>query len=109
MNIQKTLKGLTLRGVSEKKGDEYFIKGTLEGEVEVECVKCLNSFKKNIKEDVNFRVVKPPFNGFDENYDIIEQEKFDIEEILESEVESIKNSFDNICSKCEKEEFNKEF
>ena len=109
MNIQKTFEGLTLKGVSEKKGDEYFITGTLEGDVEVECVKCLTPFKKHINEDIKFRIVKPPFSGFDENYDIIEQEKLDIEEILQSEVESIKNSFDNICSKCEKKEFNKEF
>ena len=109
MNIHKTLDNLTLKGVSEKKADEYFINGTLEGDVEVECVKCLTPFKKKIKEDVKFRVVKPPFSGFDENYDIIEQEKLNIEEILQSEIESIKNSFDNICPKCENEEFNKEF
>ena len=109
MNIQKTFKGLTLKGISEKKKDEYFINGTLEGEVEVECVKCLTPFKKNIKENIKFRIVKPPFSGFDENYDIIEQEKLDIEEILKSEVELIKNSFENICPKCEKKEFNKEF
>ena len=109
MNIQKTFEGLTLKGVSEKKGDEYFITGTLEGNVEVECIKCLTPFKKKIKENIKFRIVKPPFSGFDENYDIIEQEKLDIDEILQSEVESIKNSFDNICAKCEKEEFNKEF
>ena len=109
MNIQKTFENLTLNGVSEKRGDEYFITGTLKGDVEVECVKCLTPFKKKIKEDIKFRIVKPPFSGFDENYDIIEQEKLNIEEILQSEVESIKNSFDNICAKCKKEEFNKEF
>ena len=109
MNIHKTFEGLTLKGVSEKKGDEYFITGIIEGEVEVECVKCLTQFKKKIKEDVKFRIVKPPFSGFDENYDIIEQEKLNIEEILQSENESIKNSFDNICQSCENKEFNKEF
>ncbi len=109
MNIQKTFEGLTLKGISEKKGDEYFITGTLEGDVKVECVKCLTPFKRDIKEDIKFRIVKPPFNGFDENYDIIEQEKLNIEEILQSEVESIKNSFDNICENCQKQEFNKEF
>ena len=109
MNIHKTFENLTLNGISEKRNDEYFITGTLEGDVEVECVKCLTTFKKQIKEDIKFRIVKPPFNGFDENYDIIEQKKLNIEEILQSEVESVKNSFDNICDKCKKEEFNKEF
>ena len=110
MNINKTLNGLTLNGISVKTKDGSFIlKGKITGEVEVECIKCLKSFKKKIDENINFKIVKPPYEGFDENYDIIEQEKLDIDEILKSEIESIKNDFSNICENCKNEEFDKEF
>ncbi|WP_456470763.1 YceD family protein [Caminibacter sp.] len=109
MNVNKTLNGLTLKGESEKNKDgSIVINGKLEGMVEVECVKCLKPFKKEINEEVKFKVVKPPYEGFDEEYDIIEQEKYDLEEILKSEIESIKNDY-NICDECKNEEFNKNF
>ena len=110
MKIEKSVNGLTLIGTNEKTKDGSFIlKGKLTGEVEVECVKCLKPFKRKIDEEVNFKIVKPPYEGFDENYDIIEQEKLNIEEILKSEIESIKNDFSNICEECKNKEFNKEF
>jgi len=109
LEIKKTIDGLTLKANSEKKRDYYLIEGKLEGEVEVECVKCLKTFKKHIDEEVKYKVVKPPFNGFDEKYDIIEQEKLDIDEILKSEIELIKNEYSNICDECKNKEFNKEF
>ncbi len=109
MQINKTLNGLTLKGNSEKKKDCYIITGTLEGDIEVECVKCLKPFIKHIKEKVQYKIVKPPFSGFDEKYDIIEQEKLNIYEILKSEIELIKNDFSNICNECKDKEFNKEF
>ncbi|WP_456489037.1 hypothetical protein [Caminibacter pacificus] len=109
MKVEKTFEGLTLSGESVKDRDGNFtITGKLSGEVEVECVKCLKPFKRKIDEEIKFKVVKPPYEGFDSEYDIIEQEKYDIEEILKSEVESIKNDY-NICPDCEEEEFNKEF
>jgi uncharacterized metal-binding protein YceD (DUF177 family) len=109
LKVNKTFQNLTLEGESVKNKDgSITITGKISGEVEVECVKCLNKFKKEINEDVKFKVVKPPYSGFDEEYDIIEQEKFDLEEILKSEVESIKNDY-NVCKSCENEDFNKEF
>jgi len=110
LEINKTKEGLTLKAQSEKtKNGEYIITGKLSGDIEVECVKCLKPFIRHIDEDIKFKVVKPPYNGFDEEYDIIEQEKLDIDEIIKSEIESIKNDFSNVCESCEKEEFNKEF
>jgi uncharacterized metal-binding protein YceD (DUF177 family) len=108
LNIEKKIKNIQFTGTSEKKGDFYIVEGNIKGYVEVECIKCLETFKKEIDENVKFKVVKPPFNGFDENYDIIEQEKFDLDEIINSEIESLKVDY-NICEKCQKEEFNKEF
>ena len=110
MKIKKEKEGLTLNAESIKtKEGDYIITGKLQGDIEVECVKCLNPFLKHIDEDIKFKVVKPPYEGFDEEYDIIEQEKLNIDEIIESEIESIKNDFSNICKSCENKEFNKEF
>jgi uncharacterized metal-binding protein YceD (DUF177 family) len=108
LNIEKKYKDIQFTGTSKKEGDIYLVEGKIKGFVEVECVKCLNTFKKEIDEDVKFKVVKPPYSGFDEEYDVIEQEKFDLDEILQSEIESAKLDY-NVCEKCKKEEFNKEF
>ena len=110
MEINKTIDGLTLKGESTKtRNGDFIITGKISGDIEVECVKCLKPFMKHIDEEVKFKVVKPPYEGFNEEYDIIEQEKLDIEEILKSEIESIKTDFSNICDSCKDEEFNKEF
>jgi uncharacterized metal-binding protein YceD (DUF177 family) len=108
LNIEKKIDNIQFIGTSKKEGDTYLVEGKITGFVDVECVKCLNTFKKEINEDVKFKVVKPPFSGFDEEYDIIEQEKFDLDEIIKSEIESLKLDY-NVCEKCQKEEFNKEF
>ena len=105
--LLKELNGLKLIGESKKKDDSLLIDGNLKGEVEVECIKCLNSFKKNIDEEVHFKIVRPPFNGFDEKYDIIEQENFNLEDLLSSEIELIRQDY-NVCENCQ-EEFDKEF
>jgi len=109
LEITKNFQGLSFIGESEKLKDGTFIlKGKLEGTVEVECIKCLKTFKKEINENVKFKIVKPPFKGFDDEYDIIEMETFDMDELLKSELESVKNDY-NICEKCANEDFNKEF
>ena len=109
MEINKSFQGLELKAQSTKlKDGTFIIEGKLQGSVEVECIKCLKTFNKEINEDVKFKIVKPPYKGFDEEYDIIEMEKFDPIEILKSEVESIKNDY-NICDTCKSQEFNKEF
>ena len=109
MEINKSFQGLELKAESSKlKDGTFIIEGKFRGSVEVECIKCLKTFNKKINEDVKFKIVKPPYKGFDEEYDIIEMEKFDPIEILKSEVESIKNDY-NICDKCKTQEFNKEF
>ncbi|GAB6045326.1 hypothetical protein JCM11957_09240 [Caminibacter profundus] len=109
MKVKKTYENLTLEGESIKNKDgSILINANLKGKVLVECVKCLQEFEKEINENVKFKIVKPPYDGFDEEYDIIEQEVYNLEEILKSEVESIKNDY-NICESCETQDFNKEF
>ena len=107
--MQKKINNLTFEYESEKlKDGSFIVKGRLVGDVEVECIKCLKEFNKAVDEEVKFKVVKPPFNGFDEKYDIIEMENFSIDELLNSEIELIKNDY-NICNSCLNEDFNKEF
>ena len=109
MNVNITLEGLTLKAESTKlKNGTFLVEGKLKGDVEVECIKCLKPFKKHIEEDVKFKIVKPLYKGFDEDYDVIEMEKYDSKEILKSELESIKNDY-NVCEECNSQEFNKEF
>jgi len=109
LKINKTLYGLTLNAESKKlKDGAFLIEGRIEGSIEVECIKCLKTFKKAINEDVKFKIVAPPYEGFDSEYDIIEMEKFNVEELLNSEIESIKNDY-NICDECKVKEFDKEF
>ncbi|WP_456479823.1 hypothetical protein [Nautilia sp.] len=109
MEINKDFQGLRLKAESIKlKDGTFIIEGELKGSVEVECIKCLNTFNKDVNEKIKFKIVKPPYRGFDEEYDIIEMENFDPVELLKSEIESIKNDY-NICESCKKEEFNKEF
>jgi len=109
LKIDKTFQGLNLNAESKKlKDGSFIIEGRLQGSIEVECIKCLKTFEKDIDEDVKFKIVTPPYKGFDEEYDIIEMEKFDVEELLKSEIESVKNDY-NVCNECKTEEFNKEF
>jgi len=109
LEINKNFEGLTIKATSKKQKDGSFIvEGKLEGKVEVKCIKCLKKFNKEIGEGIKFKVVKPPYDGFDEEYDIIEMEKFDQLELLKSEVELIRNDY-NVCKECKDKEFNKEF
>jgi len=109
LELNTSFEGLTLKANSKKQKDgSFIIEGKFEGIVEVECIKCLNKFNKKIDEKVKFKIVKPPYEGFDEEYDIIEMEKFDQLELLKSEVELIRNDY-NVCKDCENREFNKEF
>jgi len=78
------------------------IDATLSGEVEVECVKCLNHFTKEIDEKLKLIVTDRVYSGFDEEYDVIEINSniIDFDDIITSEIESVKLEYDNICEKC---------
>ena len=109
MELNKSFEGLTFKANSKKQKDGSFvIDGKIEGKVEVECIKCLKRFNKEVDEKIKFKIVKPPYYGFDNEYDIIEMEKFDQKELLKSEVELIKSDY-NVCRECKNKEFNKEF
>ena len=97
MKIEKSIDGLSINAKSTKlKDNTFLLEGVLKGSVEVECVKCLKTFKKEINENIKFKIVPPPYKGFDEEYDVIEMEKFDVKELLKSEASEKLLDFDKV-------------
>jgi len=74
----------------------------LNGKVEVECVKCLQHFTKKIEEKLKLIITDRVYNGFDNEYDVIEINSnfIDFDDIITSEIESEKLEYNNICEKC---------
>jgi uncharacterized metal-binding protein YceD (DUF177 family) len=93
---------ITLIGVFYKENSNLVkLHSTLKGDVEVSCIKCLNNFKINIEEKLNLILTDRVYDGFNDDYDVIEinNSSIDFDEIIKSEIESIKNDY-NICEKC---------
>lgn len=83
---------------------------TISGELNVECCKCGESFKKSIDEKLDLLlsdgIYKTENNEDNEERIVIEVEDHfvDFEEILNSELESLKSDF-HICENCTDKEF----
>jgi uncharacterized metal-binding protein YceD (DUF177 family) len=86
------------------------IEAILSGEVEVECVKCLKPFTKKIEEKLKLIITDRVYNGFDDEYDVIEINSniIDFDDIITSEIESIKLDYNNICEECKKSDLDLE-
>jgi hypothetical protein len=78
------------------------IEATLSGKIEVDCNRCANTFIKEINEDLKLIITDRIYNGFDEEYDVIEifSQLIDFDDIITSEIESHKLDFENICDNC---------
>jgi uncharacterized metal-binding protein YceD (DUF177 family) len=95
--------GIVLEGIFYKETPNIAkIEANLHGKVEVDCNRCAESFEKEINEDLKLIITDKIFNGFDENYDVIEINSniVDFDDIISSEIESIKLDFENICKNC---------
>ena len=95
---------LVLKGVFYKENQNIAkIEANLSGEVEVECNRCATPFTKKVDEDLKLIVTDRIYNGFDNEYDVIEftSQIIDFDDIITSEIESIKLDFENICDNCE--------
>ncbi len=82
------------------------IDGHLSGSCEVDCCKCGTSFAKTLDEKVNFVVsdgIYSSENQQDEEFVIIEIEDhiLDFDELLYSEIESLKSEY-YVCNTCKK-------
>jgi len=101
-DFETKLDNLILKGTFFKEDNNSAkIDATLKGEIEVECIKCLSPFKREINEELKLIITDKIYNGFDEEYDIIEIDSniIDFDDIITSEIESIKLEY-NICEKC---------
>ena len=99
-------KDINLKGIFYKENPNLVkLNSTLKGQVEVSCVKCLENFTINVDEKLNLILTDRVFDGFDKDYDVIEIENsfIDFDEIIISEIESIKSDY-NICENCKSKE-----
>jgi len=102
-DFETSLNDIKLKGSFYKETPNIAkIEAILSGEVEVECVKCLNNFTKKVEEELKLIITDRVYNGFDDEYDVIEINSniIDFDDIITSEIESIKLEYDNICEKC---------
>lgn len=88
------------------------IEAKLSGDIELDCSRCSQTETLNINEDLNILLSDGIFKGLEEDILVIEVENslIDFDEIIESEINSIKSDY-YICKQClEKNElFNQEF
>ncbi|NPA55810.1 MAG: hypothetical protein GXO40_05520 [Epsilonproteobacteria bacterium] len=104
--FKTSLDGLTLEGEFYRDNNLVKIEARLYGQVEVECNKCANTFIREIDDELKLIITNQIYNGFDDEYDVIEifSQLIDFDDIITSEIESIKLDFDNICESCQMNE-----
>ncbi len=104
--------GIEFKGEFKKDRDSLVdIEGTLKNDIKVVCDRCSKEFMLKLDEKIHLKVNEGVFKGNLEEFDVIEfYEGFvDFDEILNSEIESIKLDY-HLCDECKKEEdFEKEF
>ncbi|MEA3521749.1 MAG: hypothetical protein U9R50_02110 [Campylobacterota bacterium] len=76
--------------------------GHINGTLNVPCDLCAENFDTILDEELKFLLSDGIFNGHDEDYDVVESltGMIDINEILSSEIESIRSDY-HCCSECE--------
>ncbi len=95
--------GLELKGILYKESQDISkIEAVLSGKVEVECIRCASKFGRIVNEEMKLIVTDKIYNGFDDEFDVIEIDSqiMDFDDIIMSEIESIKLDFENICNNC---------
>jgi len=105
-NFETSFNGLTLKGIYFKESvDIVKIEADLFGKISVNCNRCAESFDRIIDEKLKLILTNKIYNGFDNEYDVIEilSERIDFNDIITSEIESIKLDFENICQNCQNE------
>lgn len=102
-NFEISLNGIKFFGefYYNKAENLVVIDAKLKGELETECDRCAKSFKLNIDENLIIKVSNGIYEGDDIDDDIFEifNNIIDFNEILYSEIESIKSDY-HICQNC---------
>ena len=102
-DFETTLNGVIFKGVFYKENQNLIkIEATLNGDVEVDCIKCATPFIREINENLKLIITDKIYNGFDKEFDVIEisNQIIDFDDIITSEIESIKLDFSNVCDNC---------
>ena len=103
--FETEFQNVRLKGIFYKENQNLVkIEANLSGNSEVECIKCASTFERTIDENLKLIITDKIYNGFDEEYDVIEipSQIIDFNDIISSEIESIKLDFENICNNCNK-------
>ncbi|MDA3946454.1 MAG: hypothetical protein PF439_07225 [Helicobacteraceae bacterium] len=95
------------------KGDVVFqernlalLQGQLSGEITLTCDICAEDFATMLNEKIELLISNGVYKGFNENFDVVEiQETLDLDELLHSEIELIRNDYHS-CDNCKKQERN---
>jgi len=100
--------GVTLSG--ELRNKEHGLtdfKGKLSNNIKVQCAKCGEEFLIDLDEDLTLKFSDGIYKGSDPEADVIEfyDGKIDFEEVLISEIESIRADY-HICPNCKEGENN---
>ena len=101
--FETSLNGITLKGIFYKENHHLVkIEATLSGEIEVDCNICADTYIKKVEENLKLIITDKIYNGFDDEYDVIEINSniIDFDDIITSEIESHKLDFENICDNC---------
>jgi uncharacterized metal-binding protein YceD (DUF177 family) len=100
-NISK--ENTTFKGTLEHfKHGLIMLDAHINGTLNVPCDICAENFDTILNEELKFLLSDGIFNGHDEDYDVVEflNGMIDIDEILSSELESLKSDYHS-CSKCQ--------
>jgi len=104
--------GVEFKGEFKKDKDSLVdIVGNISNEIKVTCDRCSKEFMLKLDEDIHIKASEGIFKGNLEDIDIIEFYNgfIDFNEILNSEIESIKLDY-HLCKECKKtEDFEKEY
>ena len=99
--------GVTLKGdVVFKERNLALLQAELSGEIMLTCDICAEDFATMLNEKIELLVSDGVYKGFNETYDVIEiQEILDLDELIHSEIELIRNDYHS-CENCKNQERN---
>ena len=99
--------GVTLKGdVVFKERNLALLQAELSGEIMLTCDICAEDFATMLNEKIELLVSDGVYKGFNETYDVIEiQEILDLDELIHSEIELIRNDYHS-CDNCKNQERN---
>jgi len=93
--------------LSIKERNLAFCKINMNGKININCNTCGVDLKKNIDEEIEILIKNGIYDGFNEEFDVVEvpDGTIDLNEIINSELELLRDEIEH-CEKCSKTEDN---